>query len=252
MGHRARRTPRPLARAAAGRVGVALVLAAGGLLFATSAQTSQGTDLRSDTADLPSLVRERSQVVQARSAQVAALRAEVDRLSRAASPAGTQPDPLDDPALGAAAGTTAVQGPGLRVTLDDAPRTGPRPVGAAPDDLVVHQQDVEGVVNALWAGGAEAMTIMDQRIVSTSAVRCVGNVLVLQGRTYSPPYAIAAIGDPARLQAALDASAQIAVYREYVQAYGLGYDVAASDDLVAGAYDGSLTLEHARVDGAGA
>jgi len=247
MGQRAHRTPRRLAATAGRKAAVALVLAAGGLLFATSAQTSQGTDLRSDTADLPTLVRERSQAVQARASQVATLRAEVDRLSRSAP--GAPADPLDDAALATAAGTTAVQGPGVTVTLDDAPRTDPPPAGSSPDDLVVHQQDVEGVVNALWAGGAEAMRIMDQRIVSTSAVRCVGNVLVLQGRTYSPPYTITAIGDPARLQSALDGSAQISIYREYVDAYGLGYDASVSDDLVLGAYDGSLTLEHARVDG---
>ncbi|NIZ90712.1 DUF881 domain-containing protein [Kineococcus rubinsiae] len=253
MGQRAHRRPRLVARVAARKAAVALVLAAGGLLFATSAQTSQGTDLRSDTADLPTLVRERSQAVQARSVQVAALRAEVDRLSRsvpAASAPGDPADPLDDAALGAAAGTTAVRGPGVTVTLDDAPRTPTPPAGAAPDDLVVHQQDVEGVVNALWAGGAEAMMIMDQRIVSTSAVRCVGNVLVLQGRTYSPPYTIAAIGDPARLEAALAGSAQISIYRQYVDAYGLGYDAASSDDLLLGAFDGSLSLSYARVPGA--
>ena len=63
-------------------------------------------------------------------------------------------------------------------------------------DLVVHQQDVQAVMNALWAGGAEAMSLQDQRVVSTSAFRCVGNVLCLQGRLYSPPYVIRAIGDP--------------------------------------------------------
>ena len=93
-------------------------------------------------------------------------------------------------------------GPSLTVTLDDAPRTADQlPPGATPDDLVVHQQDVQGVVNALWSGGAEAMQIMDQRVIATSAVRCVGNTLILQGRVYSPPYTITAIGDPTRLRA---------------------------------------------------
>ncbi len=59
----------------------------------------------------------------------------------------------------------------------------------SPDDLVVHQQDVQAVVNALWAGGADAVQVMDQRLLSTSAVRCVGNTLLLNGRVYSPPYA---------------------------------------------------------------
>src|SRR4029077_21214912 len=75
----------------------------------------------------------------------------------------------------AAAGFTAVHGPGLAVALHDAPRQpdGGLPAGARPDDVVVHQQDVQSVVNALWAGGAEAMTIMGIRVISTSAVRCV-------------------------------------------------------------------------------
>ena len=38
---------------------------------------------------------------------------------------------------------------------------------------MVHQQDIQAVVNALWAGGADALQIMDQRVISTSAVRMV-------------------------------------------------------------------------------
>ena len=64
----------------------------------------------------------------------------------------------------------------------------PRRDGVSPDVLVVHQQDLQAVMNALWAGGAEAMSLMDQRVISTSAFQCVGNVLSLHGRVYSPPY----------------------------------------------------------------
>ncbi|MEW1960177.1 DUF881 domain-containing protein [Kineococcus sp. NPDC059986] len=230
------------------RAGVFVVLAAAGLLFATSALTAGGTDLRSESADLGSVVAQRSRENAQRAAQVATLRAEVDTLSRdAATSPGS--DPLEDPGLGTASGALAVQGPGLTVTLDDAPDT-ERPAGASPDDLVVHQQDVEGVVNALWNGGAEAMMVMDQRIVSTSAVRCVGNVLVLQGRTYSPPYRITALGDVPRLRAALDASAEISIYREYVAAYGLGYQVSTGQDLQLPAFDGTTRLTYARAGAA--
>ena len=48
------------------------------------------------------------------------------------------------------------------------------------------------VVNAVWAAGADGVAIMNQRLVATSAVRCVGNVLLLQGRTYSPPFVVTA------------------------------------------------------------
>ena len=90
--------------------------------------------------------------------------------------------------------SVAPSSPSPSTTPTAAPPACPKPYG--PDDVVVHQQDVQGVVNALWAGGAEAMQIMDQRVISTSAVRCVGNTLILQGRVYSPPYDIKAIGNP--------------------------------------------------------
>ena len=98
-----------------------------------------------------------------------------------------------------------VHGPGLVVTLDDAQRdaNGRFPRDASPDDLVVHQQDIQAVLNALWSAGAEAIQMQDQRIIATSVPRCVGNTLLLNGRTYSPPYAITAIGDAAAMQAAL-------------------------------------------------
>ena len=107
--------------------------------------------------------------------------------------------------IATAAGRTEVRGPAIRVTLDDAKLAGGEvPAGADPDDYVIHQQDVQSVVNALWAGGAEAMMLQDQRVISTSAVRCVGNTLILQGRVYSPPYVITAIGSRDAMRSALD------------------------------------------------
>jgi len=86
---------------------------------------------------------------------------------------------------------------------------------------VVHQQDVQGVVDALWAGGASGMTIMNQRVIATTAVRCVGNTLLLHGAVFSPPFVVSAIGDGARLRAALDAAPGVQIFRQYVAAYGL-------------------------------
>ena len=128
--------------------------------------------------------------------------------------------------LGEAAGLQPVTGPGLTVTLEDAPVPADGiPEGYLADDYVVHQQDLQAVVNALWAGGAEAMQVMDQRIISTSAVRCVGNTLILQGRVYAPPFTVSAIGPVDRMKRALDASPGVAVYQQYVDLIGLGYDV---------------------------
>jgi len=230
---------------------VPLVAAAAGLLFATSAQTSQGTDLRtSGRSDLVDVVRAQDRAVRVRAVTVRQLQAEVDALTSRAAPGNNTVTQLGDQArkLAPTVGTQPVTGPALSVSLNDAKRTAASlPEGSTADDIVVHQQDVQSVVNALWAGGAEAMMLMDQRVISTSAVRCVGNTLILQGRVYSPPYVIQAIGDPQTMRAALDRSEQVTIYRQYVAAYGLGYDVTSKTQVTFPAYEGSLSLLNARI-----
>jgi uncharacterized protein YlxW (UPF0749 family) len=221
-----------------------------GVLFATSAETSRGTDLRSaGNTSLPDLIRAEQRRVEASTARVEALRRSVDALTApvAAGDARVANLSRQAQALALDAGTEAVRGPGLKVQLDDS-HLQTIPEGFTGDDLVVHQQDVQAVVNALWAGGAEAMMVQDQRVISTSAVRCVGNTLILQGRVYSPPYTIAAIGDTSAMRTALDSSPEVTIYRQYVDALGLGYDVTQPARLAMPAYAGSLNLVHARAD----
>lgn len=227
---------------------VPVVGLAAGAMFASSRAASQGQDLRSDVSSLSDLIRKQTELNQERQSRVATVQREVDDLTRRARPddaalgkLNADADDLADPA-----GRTEVRGPGLTVRLDDSPLRGDQiPEGMSVDDIVVHQQDVQAVVNALWRGGAESMMLMDQRVISTSAVRCVGNTLILQGRVYSPPFVIKAIGDPDELQAALDADAQIDVYREYVKAANLTYDVERFTDERFPAFEGSIRLDHA-------
>jgi uncharacterized protein YlxW (UPF0749 family) len=229
---------------------VPVVGLAAGAMFAASRAESQGQDLRSDVSSLSDLIRKQTQLNTSRQALVATVQREVDDLTRRARPDDAALGKLNDDAdaLADPAGRTAVHGPGLTVQLDDSPLRGDQiPDGMTVDDIVVHQQDVQAVVNALWRGGAESMMLMDQRVISTSAVRCVGNTLILQGRVYSPPFVIKAIGDPDALQAALDADTQISIYREYVKAADLGYDVERFRDERFPAFEGSIRLDHATV-----
>ncbi|MEU5881065.1 DUF881 domain-containing protein [Spirillospora sp. NPDC047279] len=218
-------------------------------MFAASASTARGTDLREGgrtriteliTAEQRRTHRERDDYQR--------LRREVDGISRQHGRRDARVKEAQARADGLAvrAGFTTLPGSAVRVTLDDAPQ---RDFGrdVSPDDLVVHQADVQAVVNALWAGGAAGMQIMDQRVISTSAVRCVGNTLILQGVVYSPPFTITAVGEPRRLRQALDASPEIAVYRRYVREYGLGYSVKSVDRVTLPAYTGNVTMNHATV-----
>lgn len=225
-------------------VPVALLLA--GLLGTTSAVTARGTDLRAGgAAGLADGIRAEQRRVEQRVAEVERLRADVDTLTQRLGGG----EPARDAALDEAAGLTPARGPALTVVLDDAPRRPgePLPPGTTGDDVIVHQQDVQAVVNAMWAGGAEAMQLMDQRVISTSAVRCVGNVLLLQGRPYPPPYRITAIGPVAAMRAALRGSRAVQVYREYVDTVGLRYVEEVHDAVTVPAYTGTLALEQARV-----
>ena len=238
----------PRARGRAWRFLVPAVFVAAGLLATTSAQTARGTDLRSaGRTDLADVIQSEQHRADTSAVEVQRLRSEVERLtSEAGSSEGDGAVAAADARLrqlGQVAGTVPVRGPGLTVTLNDSPLKTP-PDGFTADDLVVHQQDLQAVVNALWAAGADAMMLMDQRVISTSAVRCVGNVLVLQDRVYSPPYRITAIGDTTRLRAALEGSRQVQIYREYVDAVGLGYDVRTRPSVTLPGYDDPLDLSH--------
>jgi uncharacterized protein YlxW (UPF0749 family) len=228
---------------------VPVVAIGAGALFATSAQTANGTDLRSSsTANLPQIIRDQTRENARSGTELRGLQQQIDQLSKAAAPGDVRLTQLTRRAeeLSAQAGTQAVKGPTVRVALTDSSLPSDQlPEGFGVDDIVVHQQDVQAVVNALWEGGAEAMMLMDQRVISTSAVRCVGNTLILQGRVYSPPYVITAMGDPDDLRQALEQDEQVEIYRQYVDALGLGYEVSSKAEETFPPYAGSVKLERA-------
>jgi uncharacterized protein YlxW (UPF0749 family) len=228
-------------------VPVAALLA--GLLFATSANTSHGVDIRVIGHDDGVSFAERQQrTVIEQTKQLADLQQQVQAATSRAARTDRRVALARDEAEAVAddAGMSPVRGPAVTVTLDDAPPLpGAKKGSVPPDYLVVHQQDVQAVVNALWAGGAEAMTLQGQRVISTSAVRCVGNTLLLHGVVYSPPYVVSAIGDVDQLRAALDAAPDIIIYKQYVQAYHLGYDVTTQKNVTMPAFTGGVSLAHA-------
>jgi uncharacterized protein YlxW (UPF0749 family) len=229
---------------------VPVVALAAGLLFATSSSTAQGTDLRAgQITRLSELISQRNKAVAAQESQLTDLQRQVQQLTKeAATRNGAVAAAQSRGDAGAmSAALVPLTGPGVVITLDDAP---PRPDGnlpanARPDDLVIHQSDVQAVVNAIWAAAADGVAVMGQRLIATSAVRCVGNTLLLQGRTYSPPFVITAIADADAVRAQLAASPQVAVLQEAVDAFGLTFDVQARPRITLPAYEGSLDLQYA-------
>ncbi|HEX7739873.1 MAG TPA: DUF881 domain-containing protein [Marmoricola sp.] len=229
------------------------VFAIAGFLVVTSAINSHGLDLRaSGVTDLSTvLLHEKSQVDQAQK-DVAALSAQVNDLTGSVSDRGVAKVRRKIDRLKAPAGFAAASGPGVTVQLDDAPKavlsSAMQEQAVTADELVVHQQDIQAVVNTLWGAGAEAITIQGQRVISTTGIKCVGNTVVLHGVPYSPPYVISAIGDTTKLLAGITASPYIQAYLTYVKHYQLGWKVTTSEDLDMPAYKGTSDLRYATVD----
>lgn len=215
----------------------------------TSANTAKGTNIRTDASllKLSDLIQQRSEKNAALEESTSSVRGDIDSLAQRDN-GSTKAEAARLKELERAAGTTKLSGRALAVTLNDAPPNATASPGypdPQPNDLVIHQQDLQAVVNALWEGGAQGIKVMDQRLISTSAVRCVGNTLILQGRVYSPPYKITAVGDPGALRKALDASPAIQNYLLYVKAYGLGWKVDEHRAVTLPGYSGTVDLHYA-------
>lgn len=136
----------------------------------------------------------------------AALRQEISAIqSRSLAISGKSALVAEGDRLGALAGELAVTGPGLEVTVDDAPSvaadaaTDPR-AATGDDEGRVIDRDLQIVVNGLWASGAEAIAINHQRLGPLSAIRGAGQAILVDYRPLVPPYVVEAIGDPVRLQ----------------------------------------------------
>jgi len=233
------------------RVLTAAVFALAGLIFFTSFNTAKGTNIRTDTSllKLSDLIQERSRKNGELDESNGSLRHDVESFAER-DDGSSKAEDEKLAGLEKSAGTQKVKGEAITVTLNDAPPDAtaklpgyPEP---QPDYLVIHQQDLQAVVNALWQGGAKGIKVMDQRLISTSAVRCVGNTLILQGRVYSPPYKITAVGDPERLQQSLAASKAIQTYMVYVNVYGLGWKVTEDGAVTLPGYSSTVDLHYAK------
>ena len=140
---------------------------------------------------------------------------------------------LDRATAGAAA--VAVRGPGLLITLaDPEPDADSDPVGGqASEDPrgLVRDGDLQLVVNALWASGAEAVSINDHRLGPTTAIRTAGEAVLVEFRPVTNPYEIKAVGDGGRMSEAFLTNPDVRALALISETYGLRFDYARADEL---------------------
>jgi uncharacterized protein YlxW (UPF0749 family) len=223
---------RPFLRAAsgvaAGLVGLILAVAYG----QTVAHAPEATRTR---AALVAEVRVRTGQTSSLERRASSLRAEIAR-QRAALLAGTTAGADAESSLReleSLTGLGKVHGPGITVTVADGPPavdplTG-KPTGAATPERI-QDRDLQDLVNALWAAGAEAVSINDQRLWAASAIRSAGEAVLVDFKPVASPYVLSAVGSPS-LAAAFGASDAAARFRGYVRQYGMKLDVRTVADL---------------------
>ncbi|MGA8846360.1 MAG: DUF881 domain-containing protein [Nocardioides sp.] len=234
------------------RIGTPLAVLLSGALFAVSAANSEGTDLRPGRyTSLASVVQSESDAYERLQDRAGELKAEVDTLAASVDDREVRRKRRQADQLRGLAGLEPVVGTGISVVLSDASTDILDRAIADPeldlDRYVVHQQDLQAVINSLWAGGAAAITIQGQRIVTTTGIKCNGSAVRLQGIPYPEPYVIEAVGDPVALTSALDRDEDVLRFRSDAlrPEIGVGWALSPEDSVEAPAYTGLLDIAYA-------
>ena len=135
------------------------------------------------------------------------------------------------------AGLATVRGEGVVVTIEDSTDT-----SLSAEAGLVHDTDLTAVVTELKAAGAEAISINGQRIISTTAIRCVGPTIQVNSVKVASPFYIKAIGNAKYLESALNIKNGVV---DSLKAYGIKVDVETDDRITIDKYENALKLKYA-------
>lgn len=140
------------------------------------------------------------------------------------------------------AGLTQVTGQGVEIVMDDNYNGLRENPGADPNHYIIHYDDLLSVVTDLRSAGAEAVAVNDQRLIGTSELRCVGNVILVNTTRLAPPFVIQAIGNPSILwDTVAHGRYNILLINNFP------VSMTAGDDLVLPAYKGDMQFVHAQL-----
>ncbi len=120
-------------------------------------------------------------------------------------------------------GTAPVSGPGVRITVDDAPS------GSASGQI--RDTDLQLLANGLWEAGAEAVAVGGQRLTTRSAIRTAGQAITVNYRSLSPPYVVTAIGDPDTLPAELLETSAGQAFTDLRANFGVVFELETQESL---------------------
>lgn len=232
------------------RPALAAVFVVVGFMLATAFNTSTRVPAARGgrSVDLAGLVRDMEAERDTLRDRLGELRGELAGAEGAAARAGDGPLAGRLEEARSAAGLTALRGRGVVAELADAASV---PEGVDAADCVVHDSDIAAVVNALWAGGAEAVSVNGERVVATTPIRCAGTTVLVNSTRVGSPYVISAVGDPETLEAAVrtDAAAGALLGGEYRALYGLLGSIRRTSSVAVPAHGGAFTPRYLALDG---
>lgn len=139
-------------------------------------------------------------------------------------------------------GFSEVTGPGVILTLSDSKISANSAMVSDLNELLVHDMDVLSVINELKNAGAEAISINDQRLITTSSISCGGNIITINGEKVGAPFEIKAIGLPEQLAALSRPGGYISILKDY----GIGADLKKSESITIPKYTGVIDFEYAK------
>jgi uncharacterized protein YlxW (UPF0749 family) len=138
---------------------------------------------------------------------------------------------------GLLSGSLPVEGPGVKLVVDDAADTqdndggGPRQGSGFSDNGRVRDRDLQRVVNGLWESGAEAVSVNGQRLTSLSAIRAAGDAILVDNKPLVPPYTLLAVGPGKQLGTAFQSSADGQYLQVLKENYGVRSSVTTQDEV---------------------
>ncbi|HHV38792.1 MAG TPA: DUF881 domain-containing protein [Tepidimicrobium sp.] len=140
-------------------------------------------------------------------------------------------------------GLKDVQGSGIIITLYD--NMAEDAFGEEYDLDVVHDVDILRIINDLRGAGAEAISINDERILSTTEIKCGGPIIRANGKSLGgAPFYIKAIGDQKLLNAAVNAPNTYSYALKHIDR--INVDTTIEDDIKIPAYRGRLNFRYAK------
>ncbi len=224
---------------------VAVVLGLMITAAALQAQSREPTEARERSAVIEQIEERRTSISRSTDT-LEGLQDEIAALQGDVSAAGASGESLLDTVRRSRilTGSGPVEGPGVRVVVDDADDA------AATEGGTVLDRDLQVLVNGLWQAGAEALSINGQRLGPTSAIRVAGQAITVNYRPLTPPYTLTAIGDPDTLQARFSETAAGQSWFQLESNYGIRFDIESADDLtLPGVPAGRLRLGSAVAEG---